>query len=65
MQRDPLAILLAVGVAVYVAVVADSLARDEFGLSSKEVCVAALIAAALLAAFLAAYSLLSRAGKAN
>jgi len=65
MQRDPLAILLAVGVAVYVAVVADSLARDEFGLSSREVCVAALISAALLAAFLAAYSLLRRARKAN
>ena len=65
MQRDPLAILLAVGVAVYVAVVADCLARDEFGLSSREVCVAALIGAALLAAFLAAYSLLTRASKAN
>jgi hypothetical protein len=65
MQRDPLAILLAVGVAVYVAVVADSLARDEFGLSSREVCVAALIGAALLAASLAAYSLLRRASKAN
>ena len=65
MQRDPLAILLAVGVAVYAAVVADSLARDEFGLSSKEVCVAALIGAALLAASLAAYSLLRRASKAN
>jgi len=65
MQRDPLAILLAVGVAVYVAVVADSLARDEFGLSSREVCVAALISAALLAVLLAAYSLLRRASKAN
>jgi hypothetical protein len=65
MQRDPLAILLAVGVAVYVAVVADILARDEFGLSSREVCVAALISAALLAALLAAYSLLRRASKAN
>jgi hypothetical protein len=65
MQRDPLAALLAVGVAVYVAVVADTLARDEFGLSSHEVCAAALIGAALLAAFLAAYALLRRASKAS
>jgi hypothetical protein len=65
MQRDPLAILLAVGVAVYVAVVADCLARDEFGLSSREVCVAALFGAALLAALLAAYALVRRASKAN
>jgi hypothetical protein len=65
MQRDPLAILLAVGVAVYVAVVADTLARDEFGLSSREICAAALTVAALLAAFLAAYALLRRASKVN
>jgi hypothetical protein len=65
MQRDPLAALLAVGVAVYVAVVADTLAREEFGLSSGQVCTAALIAAALLAAVLGAYALVRRASKAN
>ena len=65
MYRDPLAALLAVGVAVYVAVVADSVARDEFGLSSRQVCAAALIGAALLAAFLAGVAVVRRARKAN
>jgi hypothetical protein len=65
MQRDPLAALLAVGVAVYVAVVADCLARDEFGLSSGQIRAAALIGAALIAAFLAAHTLVRRASKAN
>jgi hypothetical protein len=65
MRRDPLAILLAVGIAVYVAVVADTLARDEFGLSRGQVGAAALIAAALLAAFLGAHALFRRARKAN
>jgi hypothetical protein len=65
MQRDPLAVLLAVGVAVYAAVVADCLARDEFGLSSGQVRVAALIGAALLAVVLGAYALMSGASKVN
>jgi hypothetical protein len=65
MRRDPLAVLLAVGVAIYVAVVGDCLARDEFGLSSSQVRAAALIGAVLLAALLGAYALVRRASKAN
>jgi hypothetical protein len=49
MEFDPLTALTATGVAGYVAIIADSVARNEFGLSNGQIRTIVLIAAALIA----------------
>jgi hypothetical protein len=65
MDFDPLAALTATGIAGYVAIVADCLARDELGLSNGEIRGAALLAAALIGILLAANLLVGRHGSAE
>jgi hypothetical protein len=64
-ELDPLTALTATGVAGYVAIIADCVARDELGLSDGQIRNTALVAAALIAFGLAANLLAKRPGKAK
>ena len=59
MEFDPLTALTATGVAGYVAIIADCVARDDLGLSNGQIRGTALVAAALIGIGLAA-NLLAR-----
>ncbi|HVI61577.1 MAG TPA: hypothetical protein VM910_03115 [Bradyrhizobium sp.] len=65
MEFDPLTALTATGVAGYVAIIADSVARNDFGLSNGQIRTIALIAAMLIAVGLATDFLGRRLGKAK
>ena len=65
MQFDPLTALAATGVAGYVAIIADCVARDDLGLSNGQIRSAALVAAALIGLLLAANLLARRPGNAK
>ena len=54
MEPDPLTILTATGVAGYVALIADWVASNHFGLSNVQIRGSALVAAALVGLWLAA-----------
>ena len=56
---------IALGVASYVAIILDCLARDEFGLSDRQICQSAVAAALLIALVLGGASLRKEAGKAS
>lgn len=62
-ELDPLTALTATGVAGYVAIVADCVARDDLGLSDGQIRSSALVAAALIAIGLAVNLLANRPGK--
>jgi HD-GYP domain-containing protein (c-di-GMP phosphodiesterase class II) len=62
-QLDPLTALTATGVAGYVAIIADWVARYDLGLSEGQIRSMALVAAALIAVGLAANLLAKRPGK--
>lgn len=64
-QLDPLTALTATGVAGYVAIIADCVARNDLGLSDGQIRSMALVAAALIAVGLAANLLAKRPGKAE
>jgi hypothetical protein len=59
MEFDPLTVLTATGVAGYVAIIADCVARDDLGLSNEQIRGTALVTAALIGIGLAA-NLLAR-----
>ena len=59
MEFDPLTALTATGVAGYVAIIADCVARDDLGLSNGQIRGTALVTAALIGIGLAA-NLLAR-----
>ena len=61
-EFDPLTALTATGIAGYVAIMADYVACDDFGLSSGQIRGTALIAAALIGIVLAANLLVRRPG---
>lgn len=65
MEFDPLTALAAIGVAGYVAIIADCVARDDLGLSNGQIRSAALVAAALIGLLLAANLLARRPGNAE
>jgi hypothetical protein len=54
MDLDPLAVLTAIGVAGYVALMADWVASDRFGLSNLQIRGLALVSAARVGLWLAA-----------
>jgi hypothetical protein len=62
-ELDPLTALTATGVAGYVAIVVDCVARDDLGLSDGQIRSSALVAAALIAIGLAVNLLAKRPGK--
>jgi hypothetical protein len=65
MEFDPLTALTATGVAGYVAIIADCVARDDLGLSNGQIRSASLFAAALIGLLLAANLLARRPGSAE
>jgi hypothetical protein len=65
MGFDPLTALTATGVAGYVAIIADCVARDDLGLSNGQIRGSALVAAALIGVLLAANLLARRPGNAE
>ena len=64
-ELDPLTALTAAGVAGYVAIVVDCVARGDLGLSDGQIRSSALVAAALIAIGLAVNLLAKRPGKSN
>jgi len=62
MGFDPLTALTATGIAGYVAVLADCVARDDLGLSNGQIRGRALVTAAGIGILLAANLLVTRSG---
>jgi hypothetical protein len=63
-EFDPLTAVTATGVAGYVAIIADCVARDDLGLSNGQIRGAALVAAAVIGILLAVNLLARRPGDA-
>jgi hypothetical protein len=64
MEFDPLTAVTSTGVAGYVAIMADCVARDDLGLSGGQIRGAALVAAAVIGILLAVSLLARRLGDA-
>lgn len=62
-KLDPVTASMALGIGSYVAIILDCLARNEFGLSSRQICKSAVLAAFLIALALGAASFRKKAAK--